>query len=167
MCSAICVITCFFLRPVAFHYGYSVCNQPYVSSEDVVSDSQTRFWAYEEEITLSYEPRGGHVVFERLRHSRRRRFHPARVSYYSNTCATFNLEYLLLSGDIEANPGHQHAVGQARYSNKQSPKSIIRCLSLNARSICNKLSAKQAFRPTGNCHLKMERILTTELTKLS
>ena len=83
----------------------------------------------------------GHVEFERFRCLRRRRFHLARVSYYSNTCATFNMEYLLLSGDIKSNPGPgpHRAVERARYSGNHPSKTIIRCLSLSPRSICNKL----------------------------
>ena len=48
--------------------------------------------------------RGRH--FESLFPSaRRRRFHQAKVIYYSNSCATFNLEYLLICGNVQANAG--------------------------------------------------------------
>jgi len=51
---------------VAFDYGYSGCNRLYASSEDVVRDTRTRFWAYEDEIMLPLEPRGGHVDIKGL-----------------------------------------------------------------------------------------------------
>ena len=73
--------------------------------------------------------------------TRRRRFHQARVIYYSNSCATFNLEYLLTCGDVQANPGPgRNSSGRPCSDIHQTSKNILRCMSLNARSICNKLN---------------------------
>ena len=63
-----------------------------------------------------------------------RRFHQARIIYYFNLCATFNLEYLSICGDIQANPGPPCS------DNHRTSKNILRCMSLNARLICNKLN---------------------------
>ena len=88
------------------------------------------------------------VVIARGRHfespftsARRRRFHQARVIYYSNSCATLNVEYLLLCGDVQANPGPcRNSTGRPYSDNHRTSKNILRCMSLNARSICNKLN---------------------------
>ena len=73
--------------------------------------------------------------------ARRRRFHQARVIYYSNSCATFNVEYLLLCRDVQANPGPcRNSTGQPYSNNHRTSKNILRCMSLNARSICSKLN---------------------------
>lgn len=53
----------------------------------------------------------------------------------------FNLEYLLTCGDVQANPGPGcNSSGRPRSDNHQTSKNILRCMSLNARSICNKLN---------------------------
>ena len=73
--------------------------------------------------------------------ARRRRFHQARVAYYSNSCATFNLEYLLICGDVQVNPGPcRNSIGRPCSDSHRTSKNILRCMSLNARSICNKLN---------------------------
>ena len=73
--------------------------------------------------------------------ARRRRFHQARVIYYSNSCATFNVEHLLLCGDLQANPGPCHnSTGRPYSDNHPTSKNILCCMLLNARSICNKLN---------------------------
>ena len=78
--------------------------------------------------------------------TRRRRFHQARVIYYSNSCATFNLEYLLTCGDVQANPGPgRNSSGRPCSDNHQTSKNILRCMSLNARSICSKLNEFYEF----------------------
>ena len=84
--------------------------------------------------------RGRH--FESLFPSARtRRLHQARVIYYSNSCATHNVEYLLMCGDVQASPGPcRNSTGRPYSDNHQTSKNILRCMSLNARSICNKLN---------------------------
>lgn len=73
--------------------------------------------------------------------ARRRRFHQARAIYYSNSCATFHLEYLLTCGDVQANPAPcRNSTGRPCSDNHRTSKNILRCMSLNARSICNKLN---------------------------
>ena len=87
------------------------------------------------------------VVVTRGRHfesffssARRRRFHQVRVTYYTNSSATFNLDYLLTCGDVQANPGPCRNSKEQPCSNHRTSKNILRCMSLNARSICNKLN---------------------------
>lgn len=73
--------------------------------------------------------------------ARRRRFRQFKVTYYSNSCATFSLEYVLIRGDIQANPGRCCNSKEGLCSdNHRTSKNLLCCMSLNARSICNKLN---------------------------
>ena len=90
------------------------------------------------------------VVVTRGRHfesffssARRRRFHQVRVTYYTNSSATFNLDYLLTCGDVQANPGPCRNIKERPCSNHRTSKNILHCMSLNARSICSKLNEFQ------------------------
>ena len=58
-----------------------------------------------------------------------------------NLCATNNVKYLLMCGDVQASPGPcRNSTGRPYSDNHQTSENILRCISLNARSIYNKLN---------------------------
>ena len=58
-----------------------------------------------------------------------------------NLCATNNVKYLLMCGDVQASPGPcRNSTGRPYSDNHRTSKNILRCMSLNARSIYNKLN---------------------------
>ena len=58
-----------------------------------------------------------------------------------NLCATHNVKYLLMCGDVQASPGPCcNSTGRPYSDNHRTLKNILRCMSLNARSIYNKLN---------------------------
>ena len=51
------------------------------------------------------------------------------------------MEYLLMCGDVQPNAGPcRKSTGRPYSDNHQTSKNILRCMSLNARSICSKLN---------------------------
>ena len=58
-----------------------------------------------------------------------------------NLCATHNVKYLLMCWDVQASPGPcRNSTGRPYSDNHRTSKNILRCMSLNARSIYNKLN---------------------------
>ena len=94
-----------------------------------------------DELNLSEAIARGRHFESNFPSARIRRLHQARVIYYSNSCATHNVKYLLMCGDVQANPGPcRNSTGRPYSDNHQTSENILRCISLNARSICNKLN---------------------------
>ena len=119
--------------------NYDVDGVPH-TSQDLNEDLAIFSTKIDEMNVFEAIARGRH--FEPLFPSTRtRRLHQARVIYYSNSCATHNVEYLLMCGDVQASPGPcRNSTGRPYSDNHQTSKNILRCMSLNARSICNKLN---------------------------
>ena len=71
------------------------------------------------ELLFLVGPRGGHVVTQRR--LQRVRLFSRRIRYLSNVTSTFNpsVYKLLLSGDIENNPGYESAENSSHSSSTQ------------------------------------------------
>ena len=115
-------------------------NEVSNTSEDF-NEYLATFSAKIDELNVSVAIARGRHFESRFPSAKRRRFYQARVIYYSNSCATHNVGYLLMCGDVQANPGPCHNNSGRPYSdNHRTSKNILRCMSLNARSVCNRLN---------------------------
>ena len=65
---------------------------------------------------------------------RKHKFLSTRVSYYPNSVSCFHRLRLVLSGDVQLNPGPT-----ASSSSCITKNSKLKCVLLNSRSLCNKI----------------------------
>lgn len=74
-----------------------------------------------------------------LRTARGKAFTKARIQYYPNTIATYSLRLLLLSDDVELNPGdNASGTEQTNMKTKQKSRSNVTIAHLNIRSLNNR-----------------------------
>ena len=74
-----------------------------------------------------------------FRKARGKAFTKARIQYYPNSTATYSLRLLLLSGDVELNPGDNASrTEQTNTKRKQTSRSNVTIAHLNIRSLKNR-----------------------------
>ena len=65
-----------------------------------------------------------HIEIALLKLKRRKKYLHTRMRFYSNSVATFQLEYLLSCGDIETNPG---PTGGGNLFSTCQNKQVVKC----------------------------------------
>ena len=74
-----------------------------------------------------------------LRTARGKAFTKARIQYYPNSTATYSLRLLLLSDDVELNPGdNASGTEQTNKKTKKKSRSNVTIAHLNIRSLKNR-----------------------------
>ena len=97
---------------------YSDCNLSF-----------TNFWINSDEEVLGCEPLlPDSSLFHRRHHYTAKGFYGSRLSYYSNSTASFQQAHLLISGDVSVNPGPDKV-------HSTNSSTTLRFFYQNARSI--------------------------------
>ena len=95
--------------------------------------------------------------------------------FIQNLCATHNVKYFLMCGDVQDSPGPcRNSTGRSYSDNHRTSKNILCCMSLNARSIYKKLNEFHDLVKMRNVDMVAvtetwlhQRILDTEILDLN